>query len=312
MQTCAARVYVLLQCLTLCLASCGDDINGDGSKPGAVTENAGSSAPDVDAGSTSPTEPDAVRDAGPTPAKDDDDAGAAPTATAAGHAADPAPSGGAGASGAGASGTGVAGQPAEPAAVGEIDTVMVDLVLISTAGGSFGQDPRPVVLYRDGTACRDMNVVVADTDLATHRAMNPGKWTEWKVVDGKVSLLKNGAWSPLYFQVKYAPNSDLTFDGKIFLRPQGATLGDVTIASYRYWRFSADHKIELSSDTAVWSSSSAFGSVPPAQRATYRIEGYQITLNWDDGRTEKLAFAHNAEKDANAIYMGGFGFVVQN
>jgi hypothetical protein len=52
----------------------------------------------------------------------------------------------------------------------------MDLVTTVGIGGTILQDPRPMILFKDGWACREMNFVVRGLDEATHRAMFPKAW----------------------------------------------------------------------------------------------------------------------------------------
>jgi len=204
--------------------------------------------------------------------------------------------------------------PASPAmtpAQGEIETVMMYLVYQLGIGGGLTPNPRPIILFKDGSATTDINFVVRDLDVPTHKSMFPETWTEWKVVDGKVARKKEMNWTSLDFQLKYPPNpSSLTFDDT-FEHLSGATIGETTAFSQRSVRFFPDHKVIWGSTVGVTGPNVVFGSFPPDQRGTYQIDGYAIEFKWDDGKTTRSSFVWN-EQDPGAVFIAGAGYVASN
>lgn len=200
------------------------------------------------------------------------------------------------------------GSPVVTAAQGEIETVMMYITYTIGVGGSPSPTPRPIILFKDGSATTDINFVVRNLDVATHKSMFPNTWTEWKVVDGKVARKSGMDWRPLDFQQKYPPNpSNLALDDA-FQHLSGATVGETTAFTQRSVRFFADHKVLWGSVTGVTGPNVVFGSFPPDQRGTYQIDGYTIEFKWDDGKVTRSSFVWN-EQDPGAVFIAGAGYV---
>ena len=269
----------------------------------------------VDAG-TEPADPEPakapMRDAAPSgsmskPARAERDAGS-PEADANSQTDDagaPAPRPGASNAGAPAPTTPAAMAPVE----GEIETVMMYIVYQLGVGGAVSPTPRPIILFKDGSATTDINFVVRGLDVATHKSMFPNTWTEWKIVDGKVARKNGMNWTVLDFQLKYPPNaSGLTLD-EAYTHLSGATVGETTAFTQQSVRFFADGKVIWGSSTGITGPDTVFGSFPPDQRGTYQIDGYTIEFRWDDGKVTKSSFVWN-EQDAGALFIAGAGYVV--
>ena len=216
------------------------------------------------------------------------------------------------------SGTGDAGAPVADggvAAAGVIETVMVVTSYVYGVGGSLTLDASPLILFKDGSACRDMNFVVEGLDVPTHKAMYPRSWTSWKLFDGKVALANGTKWVYLDYQLRYPPlPQGQVFDGK-FMRLTGggntSVGGDVLIVAQAVVRFFPDHRFVQGSFAGVTSSATVALSTPPDQQGSYEIDGYQIQLRYDDGKLVRTSLVWTPN-DPQALYLSGRSYVVSN
>lgn len=184
---------------------------------------------------------------------------------------------------------------------------MMNLVTTVGVSGSVIQEPRPMILFRDGSACRDMNFVVSGIDKTAHQAKYPNAWLKWKLAGGKYALQNGNDWKPLYFQIKYPPHDrDFTLQAK-FTNISGATIVDVTAFSQKVVHLSDDHRIVAGNYAAVTSPANVTQVAPPDKRGTYQVDGYTIEFKWDDGTITKTSFVYS-EEDADAIYLSGVCF----
>jgi hypothetical protein len=187
-----------------------------------------------------------------------------------------------------------------PTANDEIDTVMMDVKYVLGASGNLDPEPRPIIMFKDGWACRDINFVVENLSVAEHKAMHPDSWVQWKVVDGKVALAKDNDWSKMYFQIKYPPNEVSLALDRAFTFSHVATLGNTSLFTKQSIRFTSDHSVVLGREPADTS-----------HRGTYLIDGYAITLKWEDGNVTRTSFVWS-DKDPAAIYIGGDAYLTRN
>lgn|GEM_PF-6398160 len=175
-------------------------------------------------------------------------------------------------------------------------------------------DPRPIILFKDGWATKDINYFVRGLDIPAHKMMYPKTWVEWQLVDDKVALKNsNGGFTKMTFQNRYEPNSSsLTFEQKFtrLLTGVNVALGTSAVVQkdIQFWN---DHRVVVGSYTGVITPSTVTQVVPPESRGTYHIDGYTIELKWDDGTTKKTSFVWSDE-DPEAVYIDGLAYIVFN
>jgi hypothetical protein len=190
----------------------------------------------------------------------------------AGSGGDPHAAGRGGVGGAGAPAPSSAGQNADPvgppplATPASIQTVIVDA-------------DSPVLLFTDGSACRDTQFVVDKPDLETHRAMHPNAWSRWKMLDGKVALSSSdGIFRTPDSQTLYAAiTRGFTLD-RTFV-----SVNTNVLSSQEAYTFGVDStysKIVCSTEPVTPFTLKAGGVCPGNSTETagrYEIDGYTIT-----------------------------------
>jgi hypothetical protein len=190
-----------------------------------------------------------------------------------------------------------------------IETVVIDSRPIST-GIITLQEPFPVLLFEDGSACNDMNFVVQDLDAASHREDNPAKWTEWKRINGKVALLKSGAWSKLADDGEYAPQArGFALDGS-FRHVSSYSVGTFVNVNETTYRFLPGHRFAVSGAAVFTTGNANGGSTQADQQGTYEVDGYVLRLHYESGR-EALSSLVSGEADPRTIYVGGTWFSLE-
>jgi hypothetical protein len=298
---CYALPFILLAgSLGLSLAACLDDSDIDMTAEDAVTPErtprdekpiTGDEASEADAGLSAPGTDS--RDAGPEPHGATSDGGVRGSSLPEPQISPTTPA-------------------ADTTTSDEIDTVMVEMKYGVGPGGGFTLDVRPVILFKDGTACRDMNFVARHDDVATHRMKYPNAWTRWQVIDGKVALQNGSRWVYLDFQLKYPPLARGYTLNDVYRHLSGGGNtsfgGDVLIVTEATYQLTSGHRFAQGSFAGVLSSSVTSLSVPPDQQGDYEIEGYRITLHYDSGKTVTTSFVFN-ERDPGIILLSGTSFV---
>ena len=286
-----------------------------------VSDDAGLSGAAASAETADASEQDGSRDAGPQPAGEAKK-GAAPSGSKAQPkraAADAgAPEVEMTDSGAPVSSDDAGAQPPRQAgasdagstpASGEIETVMMYVVYSFGIGGGVYPNPRPIILFKDGSATTDINFVVRGLDVPTHKVMFPDTWTEWKTIDGKVARRNGMSWTALDFQLKYPPNASSLALDDTFTHLNGLTIGETTAFTQKSVRFFSDHRVIWGSSAGVIDPNATVASLPPDQRGTYQIDGYTIEFKWDDGKITEASFVWS-EQDPGAVFIAGAGYVL--
>jgi len=202
--------------------------------------------------------------------------------------------------------------PATGPTSGELEAVMVETKYVVGPGGGLAIDMKPVILFTDGTACRDINYLARNEDVATHRMKYPNAWTRWQVIDGKVALQNGSRWIYLDFQINYPPLARGYTLNDVYRHLGGggntAFGGDVLIVTEATYQLNAHHRFIQGSFAGVLSDSITAINAPADQQGTYEIEGYRITLRYDSGKTVTTSFVYN-ERDAGLIFLNGVSFV---
>ena len=198
-------------------------------------------------------------------------------------------------------------QDAKVSVAGDIETVAMD-VDYTTDGVGVYPIPRPTILFKDGSACRDMNYVVRGLSVADHQKKYPNTWLQWREVDNKIQVGNGMKWRVLDFQQRYAPSpSTFTLD-KTYTHLNSVSTVDSTAFAQQSVRFTKDHKMLWGSVAAVSTPDVTTGAVPADRRGSYHIDGYVMEISWDDGKSTKTSLVWSAE-DPKAVYIGGAGYV---
>ena len=267
-----------------------DDEADAGARGDVQRDVKGSSERTKDAG-TSPTSMKRADDAGSGKAKPSSKAPAADDADAGGEDKQDKPD-------------------AKVTVAGDIETVAMD-VDYTTDGVGVYPIPRPTILFKDGSACRDMNFVVRGLSVADHKKMYPNTWLQWREVDSKIQVGNGMKWRVLDFQQRYAPNpSSFTLD-QTYTHLTSVSTVDSSAFAQQSVRFTKDHKMLWGSVASVSTPNGSTSAIPPDRRGSYHIDGYVMEISWDDGKSTKTSLVWSAE-DPKAVYIGGAGYVATN
>lgn len=196
------------------------------------------------------------------------------------------------------------------------EAIMAETLAGFGVGGTITFDFRPIIIFKDGYACRDINFLLEKMPADTHRSMYPQRWVKWKLIDGKVALQSGqDRWTYLDFQYRYPPLArDATFDG-VFTRLTGAGNsafgGDATLAVQSTFLLTKDRRFVQSVSSAVMAGPATAGSAPPDQSGSYELDGYSATFRYDSGKTVTTTVVYTPE-DASAVFINGRPYVRDN
>lgn len=187
-------------------------------------------------------------------------------------------------------------------------------------GGYLYPESKPTLLFKDGTTCKDMSVLVSSLSVTEHRAKYPGLWGRWEDRDDGLYYgdsdgadFSKAAWNSVGEPV--ASKSELAGS---FSRLDGVTMG--TLASTwhsRRYEFFADGRFSVSTTTSTGAGTDVsnpaaldvfLSSLPPAERGTYTLEGFHLTLKYDSGHTSHQFLITLGGKADDLIWINGLAF----
>ncbi|WP_148212699.1 hypothetical protein [Hahella chejuensis] len=193
----------------------------------------------------------------------------------------------------------------------QIELVMFDYG-VSHSMGMVSHQTHPVLLFENGEACKDMGALVFPGGLTAHKAEHPSRWTQWRKSWGDYELLRGENWKKLHFNQKYPPIEKGFRLNNTFHHLGSFSTGDSMtslIKNYQFFsdgRFVSGAQAYASAETA--NSSTAFTHVSPDQKGRYEIEGYLLTLHYENGETQYKAIVLDMD-DPSPIWLNGAGFV---
>jgi hypothetical protein len=198
---------------------------------------------------------------------------------------------------------------------GDIETVGFDTKTGMGYGGMLTFNPEPVVLFRNGEALRDAEGLNYPGGLTAHKSANSDDWTKWRRSGGAIEILKSDGWK----KITYTRTMDRLPKGFALQGTYRSTSGTGSLATgggdavVAWSDMSFDGQGGFSTGGGAGaSSSSGAGSVvtsgkAPSEFGRYTIDGYLLTLNYADGRSEKRMIVTEAA-DPKAIWIDGTGY----
>jgi hypothetical protein len=148
---------------------------------------------------------------------------------------------------------------------------------------------KPVLLFDDGWALLRVLGPAVESPI-THRQREPSRWTRWRRAGDAYELQSSsGSWQKLNGEGYPALPKDHRFN-----LPYGTlsvtSSGDSTFINAKWIAFRADSKFTMNAaGRTSYDGQPVPGSIydDPTLRGTYTVEGYLLTLTYDDGRIEK-------------------------
>lgn len=197
----------------------------------------------------------------------------------------------------------------------DIETVGFDTKIGTGYGGMLTFNPEPVVLFRNQEALRDADGLNHPGGRAAHKSTNPDDWTKWRRSGGAIEILKSDGWKKIaYTKTMDRLPKGFALDGSYRSSSGAGSLatggGDAVIA---WSNMSFDRQGGfVTGGGAGASSSSGAGSVvtsgkAPSEYGRYAIDGYTLTLNYADGRSERRMIVTDIS-DPKAIWIDGTGY----
>ncbi|WLQ13400.1 hypothetical protein O5O45_27115 [Hahella aquimaris] len=198
------------------------------------------------------------------------------------------------------------------------------VVLISSSNG-FSLIFKPQLLFSNGDLYRDFDLALEDLDVDASRRARPKAWGSWKEQgDTYVFNIPGDApWEvpqvyPVWPADKGAKLDGTWKAGSTMIMPS-AELGMMdVIASAQTITFTRSGRFELnrSSGGSVASAGAGVSTYANAGAAgKYRLSEYALTLQFDDGRTERVSFYYfdsKGRKSSTVVGIAGVTFIKQD
>jgi hypothetical protein len=178
----------------------------------------------------------------------------------------------------------------------------IDGRLKLTALGSLSYVAYPIALFNDGRALNDTTGLMYPGGLEAHRAKYPGEWTQWrrKGVDVEV-LQSDGTW-----KLREAAASN----NIVPLAPANVRLAGIyeslSVSSSLFMSIVSADKYTFTGAGGIANGAYVIGntgpssgtvggvfSTTPDKRGAYTIDGYRMSINYDNGAKEEHVIVVN-------------------
>ncbi|MFZ2989793.1 hypothetical protein [Ideonella sp.] len=176
-------------------------------------------------------------------------------------------------------------------------------------GGMLAVEVYPVVLFKNGDALLNVRALGQPAALAEHQQSHPKEWTRWQRSGGKLQLMRSEGWKAMAFQTTTQRLPDNTRLNGRYRLLGGAGNSSQSVAAWAEWQFSTDGRFQRSGGaggrTETSGGSLATASQASPQTGRYRIDGLQIHLQHDGGRSERLLILMDLNDPKSALWLNG-------
>ena len=212
--------------------------------------------------------------------------------------------------------------PAPPAA--RMGRLQIEAVAFRQKPSNGNMMMTPFVLFRSGDAVLDMEALVFPGGYDAHRAKYPGQWTKWRragkgfeiIVCQPVDPCKKPPywWRVTYDFTKPGLPRGFKFDGN-YGTSSGSFDGTVSAARWRNLRFHRDgrftthnfssHTVTVNEGIPDRAQTIAGGHGSKKDGGTYLIDGYRLTLRFDDGTVQQRTIVSDPKPKIGIMWLDG-------
>lgn len=213
--------------------------------------------------------------------------------------------------------------PAVPAAASDSNIRYFALRQVTRMGfgGMIVIDFEPVLLFSDGRAALDIESLAFPGGPAAHQRAHPDRWGTWRQLAGSTSVTVGGEAQPLFNDKVYDGRSGQANPSGAFRRMGGggnlAMGGATAIAAWSTMAFTptgpgAGRLVEGGGAGASTSSPNGETSVTTGgnqggRAGTYRIDGFTMTVRYDDGAVETSTII-GLPNDPDIVWIDGASY----
>lgn len=194
-----------------------------------------------------------------------------------------------------------------------VEAVVLDLYYTYGVGGMILPDYRPIVLFKDGIACKCLDEPVADADPSAKMKTDPDAVTRWTRNGKNYVMSWPGDKEPKEvaadFERPLVYGKDARLEG-YWTRISGggntALGGDTMVSATNSFQFYKDGTFENSA-TASASVPGVFTGSSRGKSGKYRIDGDALTLSFANGDVRRTSLYHSDGTDP-VLWIGGNSF----
>jgi len=201
----------------------------------------------------------------------------------------------------------------------QIEGVFAHTTMQAGVGGGFYMVYEPLLALKDGTYYEDLDVPPSDLNATVSRQLRPKAWGKWRRKSGGgYETLTSRGWESARWIGPYAPVAPGTPLSGSFSHIGGggntAYGGGTMIAAVNSFNFHPNGRFEGGSTASVSSHEPGSGTsvVADSNRSnagTYKLDGYVLTLRYNDGRVDRRSFVWMDEKKRDAFYLNGSAYL---
>lgn len=183
-------------------------------------------------------------------------------------------------------------------------------------GGLVTIDVHPVVLLRDGRLLTDVTGLAHPAGLDAHRREHPEDWTRWRRAGGELQRQGRDGWQKIAYQkVRSQLPSDLRLNGSYRRLGGSGTLGaggSDAVAVWSEYAFTPDGRVVRTGGAGARSEagdvSAVTRSAAPRRAGSYRVDGLQLRIDYDDGTSEAPVLVMDPDDPRSALWLDGVGY----
>lgn len=196
--------------------------------------------------------------------------------------------------------------------VSQIDSFGFDTYATVGVGGFIMQAVRPVVLFRNGDALKEVKGLNYAGGIDAHRRDHPDEWTRWRRSGKGLELQTSKGWKALPFSKTYQALPDQFRLNGTYRSLSGtgniAVGGSSSVAAWRTYTFSPDGRVMRDGGAGASTSSVATASSAPNLRGRYQVRGLVLQITYDDGSVEESILIADPSDPKTAIWLDGKGY----
>ncbi len=185
-------------------------------------------------------------------------------------------------------------------------------------GGFIALDIYPIVLFHNGEVLTDVEGLSFRAGLDAHKRAEPTLWTRWRRTGRSLEIVKDGRWDTLEFPTIYSSvPAGFRLQG-LFRSTSGvgnvAVGGTQSVTAWNEFRFSNDGRVQrgggAGSRAEAGGTSVVTSAVAANRRGTYRIDGLELVISYDDGSSDRRIFITDPAKPT-VIWLDGVSYVLR-
>lgn len=210
------------------------------------------------------------------------------------------------------------GKNAAAATAAGADALVLHQEYTIGVGGYMYATWNPYLLYADGSIYSNLATSPDDLDPAASKVAEPKSWGKYTRSGGMGDLAvtwssgETEAWAKDDWQIATPGKAGQQLNGAWTTISGGGNTafgGDVVTVSSGYLAFEGDRFTSERGGGGTTSAVTAYASESKA--GTYAIDGYTLTLKFDDGRVVKEFFYLYSDEDTDVFGVGDDAYVIQ-